>query len=472
MREYVFFPPVSEKGRVVEIFKDCVDGPCSCTNIIGDSHCNLRPCRVGVFLFSGKCNLPESYVYRIWNGLCDGFKIIDEDCNPSYDCQNYLSITTPPFKDEMSKLLLEEIAEGKVSVVKEKPQCIHSMGAVPKSDGRLRPITDCSMPDNISINNYMSTTCEDFKYNSVNDVTADLNEGDFMCVVDIASAYRSVPIFPAHSTYQGMRWDFEDGRGSMYLRENRLCFGLKCAPFIFSLLSDLVVDTSRELGLSRIVNYLDDFIITCDDRDSCLKAQSVLLGVLRHMGFSVSWKKVSTPATKTTFLGITIDSEEMNLTLPQCKIRKLLECIALLESKGKATKKHLEKLGGLVSHFSSVIRGGRTFCRRIYDLFNQCPNRGSINLSEEFLLDLSWCKKLHASFSGSAKIIGKRYGVSFTTDASTWGFGGWSEGDWFLGCWVGEPPSVLNVHDHIVPPPLVRRIVSQGTLMFTSYMQY
>ena len=469
LREHVFFPPVSEGGRVVEIYQECVDGSCSCNNIIGESHCNLRPCRVGEFLFSGKCSLPAAYVYKIWNGLCDGFKIVDEGCDPTYDCENYLSISTGPFRKEMSALLLAELSEGKVSKCIDKPKCIHSMGAVSKSDGRLRPITDCSMPDNISVNNFMSTTCEDFKYKTVNDVTASLVQGDFMCVVDIASAYRSVPIFPLHSHLQGMRWDFDNGDGEVYLRENRLCFGLKCAPFIFSMLSDLVVDISMYNGVDRIVNYLDDFIISASTSDECVLGQSILLGILRHLGFSVSWKKVSSPSTITTFLGIIINSLDMNLTLPDGKITKLLQCIAELESRGRATKKQLEKLGGLVSHFSSVIRGGRTFCRRIYDLFNECPKRGFVRVSEEFLLDLSWWKRLCNVFNGSARIIGKEYGTTFTTDASTWGFGGWSEGDWFLGCWEGRPPPSLDLHDHVLPPPSNEDCFSRNINVYELY---
>ena len=44
------------------------------------------------------------------------------------------------------------------------------------------------MPDEFSVNNFMSSICEDFKYNSVNDVARDLNKGDYNCVFDITSA--------------------------------------------------------------------------------------------------------------------------------------------------------------------------------------------------------------------------------------------------------------------------------------------
>ena len=102
-----FIPPPSERGRVVEIMEDCTRGDCSCENLVGGLHCSLKPCRVGEFLFNGSCCLPESWVTAIWNGLCDGFKIVDEDFSSSYDCENYLSITQSHFRNEMSNLLLE-----------------------------------------------------------------------------------------------------------------------------------------------------------------------------------------------------------------------------------------------------------------------------------------------------------------------------------------------------------------------------
>ena len=444
---------MSNGGRVIEIHKDCREGTCSCTNPIGDFDSNFKPCRVGHFLFSGECNLPASYVDTIWDGLCDGFKIVDEDCVCRYECENYLSITDGRFKEEMSELLKSEILEGKVAVVSDKPTCIHSMGAVEKSDGRLRPITDCSRPDRESINNFMTTTCHDFRYNSVNDVTRVLDKGDFMSVVDVASAYRSVPIYPQHSSFQGMKWDFDDGRGELYLQENRLSFGLKCAPFIFSLLSEMVVGMVKSRGVSRIVNYLDDFIVVSDSFENCQRDQKVLLDVLRQVGFSISWKKVSSPGTKRVFLGICIDSEAMTLTLPHEKIDKLVSIIVELETSGKASKRQLESLGGLVSHFSSVIRGGRTFCRRIYDLANRVRGTKGILLDDHILLDLSWWKNLCHSFNGTANIIGKECSTSLIKDASTTGFGGWSEGDWFLGCWDGKVPLIFEGSDHVIPPP-------------------
>ena len=136
--------------------------------------------------------MTDKRLFFLWDGLVNGFRIVDDDCVTSYVCDNYGSITSKEFKEEMSTLLRTEIDCDKLSVASVPPQCIHALGAVKKSDGRLRPITDCSRPDGLSIKNYMSLTFESFSYNSVDTAVHLLSPNDFMAVVDILFAYRSV----------------------------------------------------------------------------------------------------------------------------------------------------------------------------------------------------------------------------------------------------------------------------------------
>ena len=138
-----------------------------------------------------------------------------------------------------------------------------------KSDGKLRPITDCSRPDGLSINNFMCTTFEPFTYNSVDTAVQVLDPEDFMSVVDISSAYRSVNVFSGHTRFQGLRWDF--GNGPEVLRDNRLCFGLRSAPNIFNSLSNFIVEIAKSRGAPRIINYLDDFLVIADSEEQLLR---------------------------------------------------------------------------------------------------------------------------------------------------------------------------------------------------------
>ena len=46
-----------------------------------------------------------------------------------------------------------------------------------------------------------------------------------------------------------------------YFVDNRLCFGVSCAPATFNRLSNAIVRMMARRGLPAIVHYLDDFLI-------------------------------------------------------------------------------------------------------------------------------------------------------------------------------------------------------------------
>ena len=262
--QLLFETPPLPGVNIIPIFDACNAGSCSCSHLIGGIPAQLKPCRAASYLFgpSSLDSVNQDEKQFLWRGLVCGFDIVDADCPSAYYCENYDSIIDEKFYTEMSELLLTELEHNKVSKVDYTPQCVHSLGAVLKSNGKLRPITDCSRPDGISINNFMDTTFKAFSYKSVEDAVDILNVNDFMAVVDISAAYRSVNVNPAHVQFQGFSWDF--GQGPEFLVDRRLCFGLRCAPNIFDSLSSLIVDIAPSRGAKRVVNYLDDFLIIAD----------------------------------------------------------------------------------------------------------------------------------------------------------------------------------------------------------------
>ena len=192
----VFVTPTFEGITSINIMGDCVTGTCDCKHFVGSKPAQLLPCQAARFLFGPESldSLSDSDKLFLWGGLMNGFKIVDTDCPASYSCKNYDSITDDTYREEMSSLLTQELESHKVPVATTPPRCIHSLGAVEKSDGRLRPITDCSRPDGTSINNYMTSTFKSFTYNSVDTAVQVLHKDDFMSVVDISAAYRSVNV--------------------------------------------------------------------------------------------------------------------------------------------------------------------------------------------------------------------------------------------------------------------------------------
>ena len=140
-------------------------------------------------------------------------------------------------------------------------------------------------------------------------------------------------------------------------------------------------------GAERVVNYLDDFCVVGKGMEEALRDQSIIMGILRRLGFYMSFRKVSTAATSTRFLGIIIDSVELELRLPEDKLKKMLDSLQILEGRKKVTRRELERVAGLLAHCSKVIRGGRTFTRRIYDVIGRIREPFyKVRLSDHFHL--------------------------------------------------------------------------------------
>ena len=427
----------------VEVLHDCVTFSCSCTHSVGNVKAQLKPCAVASEFVRDMSQMSAADVYVLL-GVCFGFPIVDDVPIASYSGSNYRSILVDVSAASMSRLIRAELAEGKITRVDKPPHCIHSLGAVRKDDSSIRPITDCRRPLGLSINTKMSDVCSTFSYRNLDNVVEFTTPFCVFAVIDISHAYRSVNVFPAHAKYQGFAWDL--GSGNEFYTDHCLCFGLRCAPFVFTQIGDFIVRCMARLGVQKVVNYIDDFIICECTFDSCLLGQQTLIRLVRGLGFAVNEKKVIRPAHRVRYLGIDVDSTTMTLTLPEDKLIKLKGVLCAFRSKRRASKLDLQKLAGILAHCATIIRAGRTFSRRVINLCNSIAERyDTTKLSAEFHADLDWWLSFAELFNG----VGKAIRVSDTdvfvyTDASGSGFGGYLThgGDYFWGVW--SPPGMSS----------------------------
>ena len=440
-----------EQTRDIPIYTKCFEGTCDCAYYVGGARVQLKPCRVVTKALLG-CQVDEDWEFMI-KGAAYGFRVVNKDCNAEYFCDNYRSVTEGRNYQLMSEKIRGDLAKDCLTVVDAPCDCTHALGCVPKGDG-IRGIVDCSRPEIGSVNECVGKVSEKFSYKGVRDVTDVLCEGEYLSTVDISDAYRAIHTDPSSRKKQGLSWDL--GQGTVYLRDNRLCMGLASAPYVFNRISDFVVRVLTREGTTRCVNYLDDFCIVSTSAEQGRLDQRHLIGILRHMGFDISFKKLTDPARVNRFLGIEIDSVEMCVRLPQDKMSRLQESVESYRHREHATKKELDQLAGLLAHCSTVLRGGRTFSRRIYDL---CATEkrayARIKLGEEFQKDIEWWCKFAAMFNGSAKIISPSSPtVGLYSDSSFWGYAAYHSGDWIAGPWDTEDPWADRLGHHYLSPPL------------------
>ena len=235
-----------------------------------------------------------------------------------------------------------------------------------------------------------------------------------------------------------------------YFVDNRLCFGVSCAPAIFNRLSNAIIRMMARRGFHSVVNYLDNFLIIGNTHAECQQGLITLIRLLHSLGFNVSWKKVISPSQRVTFLGIELDSTTMSLRLPSDKLDHLNTLVMSFSNKVSASKRQLQSLAGSLNFACHVEHGGRTFLRPVIDCINKLklPSHRS-RLSTQFRGDLLWWKTFLVTFNGRSMMLDFRQPVYFQTDVSFHGFGAICSDDWFAGSWSDcLAPDFRSSHFH------------------------
>ena len=425
----------------------------------------LNPCKIFDECF-GHPRGQDTRGSYIFDGVVNGFRIVDTSYDGSYFRTNYDSVKVPGVKAKLDELYRDELVHGKVIKVEDQPQCVHALGAISKPDGGVRPITDCKrgpVSDVYnSINAHMLDTCQKFSYISIDHVTDTMTRGMHFGVVDIRAAYRSIAIHPDDRGKQGFVWDLDGVED--YYHDCAMAFGTRCSPFIFTQITEFVIRCLERRGITGVFGYLDDYLVTGDTYEDTVWKQGELIGLLRDLGFHIQWKKLVTPATKAIYLGMLLDSVDMTVSLPQEKVARLKTLVEGVRDKKVITRKDLEVLCGHLAHASQVVRGGRTFSRRVINLLKFLPDKvKSVRIPDWFRDDVVWWCRFCDVFNGGAKVINhlELPNTVVETDSSLTGFGASAGDDWLLGVWDPTSEKVdMNIPirppipaHHMVEPP-------------------
>lgn len=380
------------------------------------------------------------------SGIKYGFDIIDPNADPSQaSCNNHPSAQpNSPLYAKATEQINIEIQNGNYIETHEPPVIISPLGVIPKPDGGVRLIHDCSRPQGLSVNDYVSNK-DKHKYSSVDSASKLVHKGCYMAKVDLKSAYRSVPISTKSQLVTGIRWEFPDK--TRYFYDCKLPFGSSLAPGIFHRLSQAVVRMMSRRGFNCIVAYLDDFFICAPSREECASIMGTLIRLLRKLGFMINWKKVIDPTQSITFLGIEISSIDMQLCLPGDKLGQIKEELAKFKLRKRASKKQLQSLIGKLNWASSVVYGGRVFLRRLINAMNSLKHSShKLRISQHMSQDLHWWHSFMVHFNGKSLLLDKVPVTAVYTDACSAGAGGHWGYSWFYLNWEVDCPDALNLH--------------------------
>ena len=319
--------------------------------------------------------------------------------------------------------------------------CLHfnRFGVIPKSTpGKWRLILDLSFPQGASVNDGISPDICHLQLASVDDAVQlilELGANAYMAKLDIRQAYRNVPVHPQDRWLLGMHW-----QGQHYV-DTVLPFGLRSAPKIFCAISDGLEWVLHQRSLIHLVKYIDDFLVAGSaGSPACQSSVTEMCSVCEELGIPLAMDKLEGPAQVITFLGIELDSANMQIRLPWAKLLRLQAELCKWSDRKACRKKDLLSLIGQLAHACKVVPAGRTFLRRMIDLSTRAQSLEHwIRLNAEFRSDLAWWTLFVERWNGvsmlSTRFVQVQPQIRVFTDASGWGCGGHWDNEWFQFKW-------------------------------------
>ena len=322
-------------------------------------------------------------------------------------CSTYVNhATARAFTTDVGTYIQMELGFGAMAGPFDEPPVpflhVSPLMTRPKKDSDLRRvITDLSWPPGASINDgivwdhYIDgpTTIKLPTVEFMENRLMELGRGAYMYKSDLARGYRQLRVDPLDWPLLGLRYE-----GKYYVD---ICppFGLRTSALFMQRTSEAITYIHGTLGY-RSRPYLDDFGGAERTREEADDALNALQGVMHDLGVVEAPHKVCRPAQVMVWLGISYDSREMTMTIPEAKMGEIAEILREWEGRRRATQRQMQSLLGLLQFVASVSPPARVFTNRMLQCLRECPRRGSETLSLGFRKDLRFFIDMWPDYNG------------------------------------------------------------------------
>ena len=212
------------------------------------------------------------------------------------------------------------------------------LGVIPKGhqQDKWRLIVDLSHPVHHSVNDGIPSSLSSIQYITVDDAAQkiiSLGPGTLMAKIDIRSPFRLIPVHPTDRHLLGMKWK------EYTFIDTCLPFGLRSAPKLFNILADLLTGVLTRQGVTFVLHYLDDFLTLGPPASNiCQQNLNIIQKVCTSLGIPLALEKVEGPSTTLTFLGIALDTINMEARLSEEKLTRIRQLVISWLNRKKATK--------------------------------------------------------------------------------------------------------------------------------------
>lgn len=319
----------------------------------------------------------------------------------------------------------------------------------PKKDSnKRRIIIDLSFPGNEGVNGGIdihSVLGRDISYSLPNiwDLTEALKligHNAWIWVADLQRAYRQLRVDPLDAPLLGLQVD-----QAVYVD---LCpsFGCRSSSAACQRTSNAISYLMRKQGYT-IYAYLDDFAGCEQSEQQAQQAYAHFTRLLEDLGLQLAREKCQKPTQHVTWLGYTVDTRTMEVSIPASKIQELHRECEEWENRHRVTKKMLQSFIGKVLHAAACIRHARKFTACMLMTLRNMGTRNWTTLTNDCRADVMWFRQYAAKANGIMLYQQPKEYITIECDACLTGAGGNSDSHYYMWTFTDEHRTRFpNIH--------------------------
>ena len=178
----------------------------------------------------------------------------------------------------------------------------------------------------------------------------------------------------------------------------------------------------KKFGYPNLLNYIDDLVYIGLPSEIQASYQC-LLDLLQDLGLEISRKKLVPPCTAAICLGILVDSVNRTISIPDEKLKEIVEICQVWRTKSTCTKTQLQSLLRSLLYITKCVRPARFFLNRMLQVLRDGHACKQIHLTTDFHRDLHWFNTFLSSYNGVTFYDNSQIHATIALDACLSGLG-------------------------------------------------
>ena len=225
--------------------------------------------------------------------------------------------------------------------------------------------------------------------------------------------FRNLRVDPSDYDLLGLKW-----KGNLYL-DISIPMGMCTRSALCQRTTNVIQYIMASKGII-VRNYIDD-IIAIHPRQRAKEDFDTLYSLFEFLRVPINPKKVVSPTRVLTCMGICVDVDARQLTIPHEKILQIVDTCRLFLMRSYISKRQLQSLLGKLLYVHRCVQAVRIFVNRLLNNLRRATCH--IRLNADMKQDLSWFVQFLSKPNGKIMFDDARVKLDVFVDPSLSGMG-------------------------------------------------